>query len=324
MKVLKLSCLAMLSILIFACQKESTLTHTSFEQSTTALAAGANAKGSPKSNSSFSDYSIGVNVSSDGTTWTYTITRAKPSAKDLSHLIIDLNNCGEQSATFANIISATVNGAPANLTPTEGSGTGCNPQASTTNFVKVNFSNATSWVLVITFERGYSIYETADGWVKAGTSCNLGKIKAPGCPLTAYCSFSQGYFFANGALNNGASAFWTNGLTVGGTTYSQADGMNFWDIDKGKGGDQTMNAFFQLGAIRLSSVESAVSTDAATIEAYFTGLNLKNLIATGFNSNGTTYPYFNLPATNNLVTKAAVIAAGSNIGAYIDNNHCAD
>lgn len=324
MKVLNLSWLGVLALFtfgFFACQKESSL-NKELSENTTALAPGAGAKGSPKSTSSFGDYKIEVSVSTDGKTWTYNITRAKASAKNLSHLIIDLNNCGDKSATFADIVSATVNGAPADLKPTEGSGTGCDPQSTTNNFVKINFSDASSWVLVITFDRGYAIADAATVWVKAGTSCNTGTIQAPGCPLTEYCSFSQGYFFANGALNNGAATYWASGLTVGGTNYTQAQGMNFWDIDKGKGGDQTMNAFFQLGAIRLSKVEAAVAADVAIVEAYFTGLNLNNQIATGTNPNGSTYQYFDLPETNNNTSKAAAIAAGSRIGAYISTNHC--
>lgn len=314
MKILKISSaalLAMFAMVFVACQKDVKLPSVTSDAG----------KGSTKSTSSFGDYSISTDVSTDGKTWTYTITRAKANVKNLSHLIIDLNNCGDQSATFADIVSATVNGEPADLKPTEGSGTGCDPQSTTTNFVKINFTAATQWVLVITFDRGYETFETANAWVKAGTSCNQGTIKAPGCPKTNYCSYSQGFFFANGALQNGAADFWTNGLTVGGVTYTQAQGMSFWDIDRGNGGDQTMNGFFQLGAVRLSGAETEVADDANLINTYFTGLDLSTLIATGTLGNQT-YQYFNLPAESNGVTKAQVQAAGSRIGAYIDANHC--
>jgi hypothetical protein len=313
MKILKFSVVAMLAIVFFACQKDV---------KSPELTSNA-AKGSTKSTSKFGDYSISLGVSSDGKTWTYTITRAIPNAKNLSHFILDLNNCGDQSATFANIVSATVNGSPADMRPTEGSGTGCDPQAITTNFVKFNVSDAPQWVIVITFERGYEIFNDGKVWLKAGTSCNMGTFKAPGCPLTDYCSFSQGYFFANGAMQNGAGAFWANGLTIGGKTYTQAQGMNFWDIDKGRGGDQTMNGFFQLGAVRLSGVETGVAEYAALIDAYFNGLDLTTKIVTMPQGNGhSSYQYFNLPAENNGVTKAQVHAAGSAISAFIGANHC--
>ena len=315
------------STLFVGCEKESS--------SLTDDAASATGKQSARkpnnnSTSSFGDYNIVTTVSADGETWTYTITKAKPNAKNLSHLIIDLNNCltdQTQSATFANIVWATVNGAPANLVPTEGSGTGCDPQSTTTNFIKINFSSASSWVLVIKFDRGYYVVDNATGWLKAGTSCNTGTIKAPGCPITNYCSFSQGFYFAPGSHQNNADAVWAaaGGLTIGGINYTHADGRNFWDIDKGKAGDQAMNAFFQLGAVRLSgsSVESQVQAHADIIDAYFAGINLNNAIATATAPNGSTYQYFVLPAANaNGTTKAAAIAAGAAIGSFIDANHC--
>lgn len=284
------------------------------------MSAASTAKSSA-STSQWGDYNISVTVSADGTIWTYTITRLKPKAKDLSHFIIDLNNCGDQSASFGDIVWATVNGSPANLSPTEGSGTTCNPQATTINFVKFdNLPSATSWVLVLKFDRGYSIADTASAWIKAGTSCNMGTIPGPGCPKEEYCSFSQGFFFANGAVNNGASQFWVNGLTIGGVTYTQLQGNNAWFIDRGKGGDQTMNGFFQLGAVRLSGAESEVAADAAIIEAYFTGLDIFTTVVTTSGNNP--YTYFNLPATSNGITKIQVIAAGGNIGTFIDANHC--
>jgi hypothetical protein len=273
------------------------------------------------STSNASDYNIAVAVSADGSQWTYTITRARANAKNLSHFIIDLNNCGDDSATFANIVWATVNGSPANLSPSEGAGTGCNPQATTNNFVKFdNLQAATSWVLVLKFDRGYETFATATAWIKAGTSCNQVTVLAPGCPKEEYCSFSQGFFFANGAVNNGADEFWTNGLTIGDVNYSQLQGNSAWNIDRGRGGDQTMNGFFQLGAVRLSGVESEVALDAELIDAYFTGINIFSTLVTTTGNNP--YSYFNLPATSNGVTKAQVIAAGGRIGSYVDANHC--
>jgi hypothetical protein len=269
--------------------------------------------------STWGDYNIAVSVSTDGSQWTYTITRAKARAKNLSHFIIDLNNCGAKSAAFGDIIWATLNGNPADLSPTEGSGTSCNPQTSTNNFVKFDNipASTTGWILVLKFSRGYETFATGAAWLKAGTSCNLGTIPAPGCPKEDRCSFSQGYFFANGATNNGASELWLNGLVIGGINYTQAQGNQAWDIDRGRGGDMTMNAFFQLGAVRLSGVESEVASNVAIVEAYFTGIDVFTTVV-----DMTTYKYFNLPAMSGGYTKAQVTAAGSAIGTYIDDNHC--
>src|SRR5258706_8650213 len=81
----------------------------------------AGAKGSTKSTSNFGDYNVALAVSTDGATWTYTITK-NAGAKNLSHFIIDLNTCGDESATFDDILWATLNGQPVVFTDTEGQG----------------------------------------------------------------------------------------------------------------------------------------------------------------------------------------------------------
>jgi len=279
------------------------------------------------STSSASDYNVAVSVSTDGTEWTYNITRAKLSAKNLSHFIIDLNNCGDSSVTFGDIVSATVNGQPANLEPNEGWGTGCNPQSTTTNFVKFNtLPAATSWILVMKLDRGYDQYQTATAWIKAGTSCNQIQTIAPGCPIQKRCSYSQGYFFANGALINGSTDYWTNGLTIGGVTYTQAQGFQIWNTNKGRGSSQAVNAFFQLGALRLSGVDSELPTEARLIDTYFNGINLISRIT--YNSSNGGYYYFNIPASvtdttiGQTITRQMVQNAGASIGSWIEANHC--
>lgn len=278
------------------------------------------------STSAVGDYNVSCVVTENGSLWTYTITKSNAKAKNLSHFIIDLNNCGSESATFANIQWATTNGSPADLSPTEGSGTGCSPQSSTTNFIKINVPAATTLVIVIKFERGYEKFINATAWFKAGTSCNVGLVDAPGCPIEDYCTYSQGYFFGNGANNNGASAFWTNGLVVGGYTYNQVNGDYIWNIDKGPGGDSTLNAFFQLGAVRLSGVENYVdggAAAAAIIDAYFTGITGGILATETIGNNGqNSYQYFNLPSSSGGYTKAQVVAAGQVFAAYVETNHC--
>ncbi|UQD56922.1 hypothetical protein [Flavobacterium sp. K5-23] len=316
----KIFLVLMVTFVTFSCSNESVnLADASAENNQNLTSKSAN------SMSNWGDYNINVSVSTDGSEWTYLITRKLVNAKNLSHFIIDLNNCGEESATFGDIIGAKVNGLQADLSPTEGSGTTCNPQAITTNFVKFNnLPAATSWVLVLKFDRGYETFTTATGWIKAGSSCNSGQIAAPGCPKTARCSYSQGYFFANGATHNAASNFWTNGLTIGGVNYSQANGNEIWSIDRGRGGDQTLNAFFQLGAARLSGAESSISSSASIIDMYFNGLDVMGTktIITPAKGNGPAYSTFVLPATSNGVTKEEVFREGTIIGYYIDTHHC--
>ncbi|WP_290870001.1 hypothetical protein [Flavobacterium sp.] len=328
----KIILLVVVALFTFSCSTEPLATDSgaiSKTNDSTAKFASSAKSPSAASTSNWGDYNIAVSVSTDGSEWTYTITKAKSSAKTLSHFIIDLNNCGEDSATFGDILWATVNGVPTDLSPTEGKGTTCNPQDTTNNFVKFPaFSAASSWTLVLKFDRGYETFISAAAWIKAGTSCNQGVISAPGCPKEDYCSFSQGFFFGNGSEKNGASDLWANGLAIGGISYTQEQGNNAWDIDRGPGGDITLNAFFQLAAVRLSGVESQVATDAAIIDAYFNGMDIFSKLAIGTKGNNSTYQYFNLPAsvtntlTNVTTTTAMVDAAGTRIAEYIETHHC--
>ena len=263
------------------------------------------------SGSAYTDYNVVVTQNADGSEWTYTITKSKANSKNLSHFIVNLGNCGEESATYSDVIWATVNGNPANMAPTEGSGTTCNPQASTTNFIKFNVDSGTSWVIVIKFDRGYYVAQSTS-WIKAGTSCNTGTVDAPGCPREEYCSFSQGFYFAGG--NNDSYLAFVNGLTIGDVTYTREQALAEWDANTGQGADAAMRGFFQLGALLLSELDiegAGLSAEAALIETYFTNLNVVTAVSP-------------LPNVNNDITKDQVSAAAGTIGDWIDANHCQD
>lgn len=287
----------------------------------------AASKGIPNVNStsSFSDYTIQVDVSSDGSEWTYTITKKTLAsgklAKDISHLILNLQNCGEESATFSDILYATINGQPAQFGTSEGSGTGCNPEGTTSNFVKLDgFPSANSWVIVIKYDRGYQKVLT-DGWIKAGSSCSLGQIDGPGCPITEYCSYGQGRFFAEGFDNNPSIDQWplidgVPTLTIGGKNYNPDEANALWDANTGPGQSQEMKAFFQLGALLLSNVAPPELQDEMnTIETYFTSIP-KVEVEQCPKQNGTTYDCITIP-----VNQAVKDAAGV-IGEWIDANGC--
>jgi len=295
--------------------------------------ASAGLKANINSTSEYSDYDIKVDVSTDGSEWEYTITKRAASGttgktpKDISHLIINLQNCiadPDQSATFSDILFATVNGRPANFVSSEGNGTGCNPQAITTNFVKIDdISSASAWVIIIKYDRGYQKVLT-NGWIKAGSSCTMGEIEGPGCPITDQCSYGQGRFFGDGYDNNGSIAQWplvnnTPTLAIGGKNYSPAETNALWDANTGQGQSDEMKAFFQLGALYLSQVTPAeLTNEIATIENYFLALP-KVVVSTCTKQAGPntqTYDCINLP-DNSTVSEAA-----DAIGTWIDANKC--
>lgn len=295
-----------------------------------AAAAADKAKANINSTSSYGDYNINVEVSSDGSEWTYTIAKKLLSSgkwsKDISHLIINLENCDEEPATFSDILWATVNGQPADFGTTEGSGTGCNPQDKTINFVKLDgFPSTSTWTIVIKFDRGYQKVKT-NAWIKAGSSCNMGEIDGPGCPITDQCSYGQGRFFAEGYDNNNSIDQWplkdgNPTLTIGGKDYSPEETHALWEANTGQGLSPEMKAFFQLGALLISEVAPAELVDEMTlIENYFFNLD-KVVVSECTKQNGPNtvkYDCIILPSNEDVQDAAGVI------GAWIDANKCED
>lgn len=141
--------------------------------------ADAEARKNATATNTASDYCINVEV--EGTVWTYTITK-KPGAKGVSHFILNLNNCvWDQTLTFNSILWATVNGQPAKLESSEGSGTGC--VITTDNFVKFDdLPDASTYVIVFELDQEYGNSSSTTGWIKAGTECyRYDNIEGPCC-----------------------------------------------------------------------------------------------------------------------------------------------
>jgi len=136
----------------------------------------------PSSEQAPGHYAVDVQVSpvAEGTAWKYTISKLTSDAKDLGHFIINFGNCGDQSPTIANVISATVNGADwmSQIASTEGK-TGCNPDS--INFVKFdNLPSANIYVIEFTLDGVYPLMDST-GWLKHGTTCERIPMLGPGC-----------------------------------------------------------------------------------------------------------------------------------------------
>lgn len=137
---------------------------------------------SPSSEQAPGHYAVNVQVSqvAEGTAWTYTISKLTSDTKDLGHFIINFGNCGDQSPTIANVISAAVNGADwmNQIESTEGN-TGCGIDS--VNFVKFdNLPSANTYVIQFTLNGIYPLMDSA-GWLKHGTTCERIAMLAPGC-----------------------------------------------------------------------------------------------------------------------------------------------
>jgi hypothetical protein len=127
-------------------------------------------------------YDVGLQLSQAGnsTTWRYTITKTTNDTKDLGHFIVNFANCGDQSPTIADIVSATVNGVEwlDQIVATEGD-TGCDLDSA--NFVKFdNLPAADTYVIEFTLDDIYPPVDTT-GWLKSGTSCVRKALLGPGC-----------------------------------------------------------------------------------------------------------------------------------------------
>jgi hypothetical protein len=128
------------------------------------------------------DYAIGLEVSNaDGrSTWRYTIDKTNADTKDLGHFILDLNTCGGQGPTMANVVSATVDGVDWSdqLAASEGK-TGC--EVASPNVVKFdNLPAADSHVVEFTLDDVHPPMDTS-AWLKRGRSCTRKAVLGPGC-----------------------------------------------------------------------------------------------------------------------------------------------
>ena len=123
------------------------------------------------------------------------------------------------------------------------------------------------------------------------------------------CSLSQGYWFAK------PNAVWpVGGLTIGGKTYTRAEGVAIWNTSNSKGLLNVKAAFHQASAILLSgasvSPTATVWADVQIIENYLSTLN--KLTPT------------NLPSNSRTGANANAGAAAGRIGQWIQANHCTE
>ena len=128
------------------------------------------------------DYNVDLQLSQEGnrTTWRYTLTKTTHRTKHLSHFIVNFGNCGDQSPTITDIVSATVNGVDwlNKITATEGERC-CNIDSA--NFVKFNhLPPAHTYVIEFTLNDIYPPMDSA-GWLQSGASCVKKPLLGPGC-----------------------------------------------------------------------------------------------------------------------------------------------
>jgi hypothetical protein len=140
----------------------------------------SNSNSTSNSNSQSNPGDYNITVTRVLSQWTYVITK-NGGAKDLSHVILNLNNCPtNQTLSIGSITSATVNGVNWPLSSSEGNGTGC--ELTTDNFVKFDdLPEADSYTIVFTLDVAYRSVHQTTIWLKAGNSCVPYVVDGPCC-----------------------------------------------------------------------------------------------------------------------------------------------
>jgi len=171
------------------------------------------------------------------------------------------------------------------------------------------FTNASAMTHTITIDGvTKSVTVTADEGIFNAGEILVDKTNGGVCGSgPVECSLSQGYWFAK------PQAVWPAGsVTIGGKTYTQAEGKAIWNTSNSKGLLNAKAAFLQASAIKLSKVEPTASVwaDVQIIENYLA--NIAKL-APG-----------SIPANSKTGPNANAGAAAGRIGNWINANHCAE
>lgn len=151
---------------------------------------------------------------------------------------------------------------------------------------------------------------TGIAFYKSGTVTRCGETCFPGlgCPEPEGegCSFSQGYWFAKPDL------VWPGNVTVGGHTYTQAEGVAIWKSSNAGGIGTAKKVFLQVATIKLSG---ASVLGGASVWPYVQAA--ENWLAT--------LPKLtpsNVKNFNNTAGAADARAAADSISSWIEAHHC--
>jgi len=135
-----------------------------------------------------------------------------------------------------------------------------------------------------------------------------------GCPVEEECSFSQGYWFANNAAHPDGVHPWNQTVTIGGYTYTNAEGLAIWNASNAGGIKDAKKAFTQLAAIKLSGIDAnaaGLTAAVTTIESWLANYGAKLTAANLRNQ-----------TANEITLYGNAKAAADAISAWINANHC--
>lgn len=249
-------------------------------------------------------------------TWTWSVFNPNPgngsngTAQNLSHWVVTLGNC----VLFENVVSGAMSLDNVTWTPFTPT---WQPDASFLNTCNVSTGNVLKFDMgtsgtaksyfSLTINKDVEIDTEVLAHYKSGNNTPCGTFNFPGfgCERLVVdegCSMSQGFWFAS------KNAVWpVTGVTVGGKTYSKAEGLAIWNSSNKGGIAHAKQGFLQVSAIKLSGTVLPAATvwaDVTLVETWLATLpkltptNVKNYS----NSN--------------------VAAAAGRIGDWINAHHC--
>jgi hypothetical protein len=201
------------------------------------------------------------------------------SAKDRISITIISNETGA-------VVESYAPDADANTTPLQ---TYCLPNGCYT--IKAHFSHSASATSVVNYD-----------------------VSASLCfGVEALCTYSQGYWFANNTQHPDGVHAWPGDITIGGYSYSNADGLAIWNTSNAGGIPDAKKAFSQLAAILLSNADQTpIASDIATIQNWLASLGQK-LSPT----------FLPMESDADVITYGDVRTAADNISNYITTHDCA-
>lgn len=251
--------------------------------------------------------------------WVWSITNTNPgngtngTVQNLSHWDITLGQC----ATLADVVSAAYSADGVNwtsFTPTLEEDLSVLNTCSIVTGPVLKFDFGTSgsaksyYKLVI--NKNLSVDMTANAIYKSGSNTGCGGLCYPGlgCPVVENegCSFSQGYWFAKPNL------VWPGNVTIGGYSYTQAEGVAIWNSSNAGGIGTAKKVFLQVAAIKLSGSNVSVS---ATVWAQVQ-------IAENWLATLPKLTPANVKSFNSAPGAADAKAAADAISAWITEHHC--
>jgi hypothetical protein len=251
--------------------------------------------------------------------WVWSVTNTNPgngsngTVQDLSHWDITLGQC----ATMADVVSAAYSADGTTWTPFiptyEEDPSILNTCSIITGPVlKFNFgtSGAAKSYYKLVISRNLNVDMAGGAFYKSGNNTGCGGLCFPGlgCPVVEDegCSFSQGYWFAKPDL------VWPGNVTIGGYSYTQAEGVAIWNSSNAGGIGTAKKVFLQVAAIKLSGSSVSIS---ATVWAQVQ-------IAENWLATLPKLTPANVKSFNNAAGAAAAKTAADAISSWITENHC--